>query len=217
MDGKPEGIGWRNKFVDLIVVVAGIYIAFALNNWQEDKRKETLQKQYLTSLRDDLVKDQKIVDDDLVALLRQTEKTKKLSAYALGATYSKDSLYHYLTGILSVTTFYPNNYTFQSIIHSGDLTHFTDVEFIRALTELYNGTYMTMKEIDRIQLDSFQEHIVGRIVAGLPYDDKYLHSESFKGLVGTVQSFNEQKIKLHQDAKESIRKLLEQVNGRISE
>ena len=61
---------WNNKkylinhLIELVVVVIGISIAFALNRWYENTKSEELEQKYMESLFDDLEKDKDIVDWD---------------------------------------------------------------------------------------------------------------------------------------------------------
>ncbi len=46
-------INWGSKFVDLIIVIAGITIAFSLNTWKENHEKTQEQREYLNSFLDE--------------------------------------------------------------------------------------------------------------------------------------------------------------------
>lgn len=49
-----QKIHWKNHFMELLVVVIGITIAFILENWRQERASSELEQKYLTSFKDDL-------------------------------------------------------------------------------------------------------------------------------------------------------------------
>ena len=47
---------WTAIFLDFIIVVVGILIAFQITNWNEGRAEQRLERQYLERLRDDLTR-----------------------------------------------------------------------------------------------------------------------------------------------------------------
>lgn len=45
---------WHVYLIEMLVIIFSILMAFWLNNWSEDKRERSLEKQYITSLLEDL-------------------------------------------------------------------------------------------------------------------------------------------------------------------
>lgn len=50
-------INWWQYIVELIVVIIGISIAFSLENWREHQKEHQITKEYLESLKVDLMLD----------------------------------------------------------------------------------------------------------------------------------------------------------------
>ena len=48
---------WYKYLLELIVITAGVLGAFALNNWNEDRKIQALEKKYFTNLKNDLEAD----------------------------------------------------------------------------------------------------------------------------------------------------------------
>lgn len=210
-------ISWPNKLIDLIVVIAGVTIAFALTNWQQGSQAEAKQHRYLTLLRNDLVKDRDVLVEDMKGLREQIHKCNRLLALTKEKDPKPDSLNYLLTGIMSQATFSPNNFTFQAIGQSGDISGIDDVDLMRELSELYLGTYPSIKEVERIALNSFEEHIVGRIVSGKGFGPKEIKEPGFDGLVSVLNGLNGQRLSRYEQAVKQINLLLDRINPRLEE
>lgn len=48
--GRGPKINWKNHFIELLVVIIGISIAFSLNNWKESSKDKKPEKRYLQNL-----------------------------------------------------------------------------------------------------------------------------------------------------------------------
>ena len=48
---------WREYLIELIVIIAGILLALALNNWNEDRKDRVVEKNYLKGIQADFKKD----------------------------------------------------------------------------------------------------------------------------------------------------------------
>ncbi len=51
---QRQKINWLNHFIELVVVVIGITLAFMLNNWREAYVNHRMEEKYLNSFMDDL-------------------------------------------------------------------------------------------------------------------------------------------------------------------
>lgn len=210
-----EAIQWRNQIVNLFSVFIGVYIAFALNKYQANNDQAKLQKQYLTSLKNDLVKDLDLIKTDIKQLDTLNYKNARLIEYSQDRLESSDSLNYFITGIMSQTIFHPNNFTFLSLLHSGDLTYFADVDFIRDLTELYNGQYASIKELDDIGVKGMQDQIVPLLIRGAGLTDKTMKGSSFTNLVTVFKGWNNQKISIYIKAKDLIERILQEIDRKL--
>ncbi|MBK9931495.1 MAG: hypothetical protein IPP04_16685 [Saprospiraceae bacterium] len=215
MSQNKEAIQWRNQIVNLFSVFIGVYIAFALNKYQANNNQARLQKQYLTSLKNDLVKDLDLIQTDILQLDTLKYKNTRLISYSQDQFDPSDSLNYFITGIMVQTIFHPNNFTFLSLLHSGDLTHFADVDFIRDLTELYNGQYASIQELDAIGVKSMQDQLVPLLIQGSGLTDKTMKGASFTNLVTVFQSWNDQKQRTYYKAKNLIEKILPEIDRKL--
>ena len=94
---------WTGVFIELVIVVVGVFIGLQVNNWNEQRQDRALEKQYLQRLHDDIqlsietanfnIRDMRMqyrLDDDMLAALHScrlegAEKNRFIAgAYALG-------------------------------------------------------------------------------------------------------------------------------------
>ena len=48
---NKSSIGWKSKFIDLLIVIIGITIAFQLNNFNESNKSNAKESDYLKSFK----------------------------------------------------------------------------------------------------------------------------------------------------------------------
>ena len=53
----------KYAFGEIILVVIGILIALQINNWNESRKQSTLEKEFLTSIKNDLKQDKAFIQE----------------------------------------------------------------------------------------------------------------------------------------------------------
>lgn len=112
---------WGSALRELILITMGIYLAFALNNWGERRKERDIEKFYLGNLLTD-------VDRSIVQLERhlRMDSFQIRGAHILdgllaqGRGADRDSLRNYLNSFNTNPRFRMNNYSYQSLLQSGD-------------------------------------------------------------------------------------------------
>jgi hypothetical protein len=141
-------------------------------------------------------------------------KINGIFRYINNDTSALDSGNYFLSGILRQPTFYPVNFTYQSLINSNDLGGF-DISFRKDLIELYNGNYALIEELDQIGMRNFQEHIISMIIErGSFFDDEFVRSKSFAALTGITKDLLTQRQRSYQESVALIDRLLQRIDTR---
>jgi hypothetical protein len=210
---KSRGkIQWKNQFVNLVAVILGVYIAFALNDWQVNKSLSKKRHEAILSLKDELLKDKEELTKGLGEIDTLTLKIKGLFRYSEMDSTAADSMNYFMGGILTQQVFNPNNFTFQSLINTGDMGGLSDITFRRDILELYNGHYNTIKDLDEIGMKNFQEYIIAAVVQeGGRFDDAFIRSPSFKATIGVIQDLLNSRRKAYKASLEVIEKIVAQI------
>lgn len=190
-------INWLDHFVNLIVVITGISIAFALNNWNESKKTDELHDTYIQSMIDDLDVD----IHELDSLINYDQENLKIFRRVLNARTSplnEDSINIAFSRIASLRVFSSRNITYESIKSSGKF-ELLDLKLRIDIIEFYHSGYDQIAEIEEYYRMNFDNQIIPFLL-----EDAYqrsngptmevLLSEKFRTILGLHISFLTQKI-----------------------
>lgn len=154
---------WFSVFVDLIIVVVGVYIGIEVSNWNEDRQESERASIYLERIRSDLVSDVQDIDD-------------RVSYWSQVLEYGVGAIEHAENGILvensipkTIVAYYqasqtsswlPNDSTFQELNGAGDLRLIRDDSLVASLSEHYVGIERIEEIVFRVS-PKYREHIRG--------------------------------------------------------
>jgi len=142
---------WYKYLLELIVITAGVVGAFALNNWNEQRKQNIVEHKYLLNLKNDLEADMIGLDTLLETGARKIRASKNLKERAyedsVGSLYDFSNV---IKQLIIVGGFSPNHSTFEEMQSTGNLSRLANDSLKLKLLEL-NRTY----EI----IDGFQEHV----------------------------------------------------------
>lgn len=137
---------------EIILVVIGILIALQINNWNESKKLNTIEKEFVVSIKNDLLRDKEYLKD-IIGIIEPKNEAYKILNNDLNELYTSDrkSLDSvFLNYFSSQRTFYPISDTYESAVSGNQLTQFKSIELIQKLVKLYNSTYDRLIENGQI-------------------------------------------------------------------
>lgn len=142
---------WPEYLLEILVITIGIMGAFALNNWNEDRKQNNIEKKYLINLKNDLQADIIGLDTFMLVAERKIVAAKNLNERALkdsvGVLYDLSNV---LKELIFVSGFNPNQSTFEEMQSSGNFSRLRNDSLKLQLMQL-NRTYET--------IEGFQEHV----------------------------------------------------------
>jgi hypothetical protein len=126
---------------EIILVVIGILIALQINNWNEERKQNKLEKIYLTRLLNELKKDIVTFSNEIQRLEKNNEKIVNLSNIFKDENYN-DSLLVRLTNEYMIfgTTypmFNPSTSTFEDLSSTGNLSVISNTEIRDSIVKHY--------------------------------------------------------------------------------
>tara|TARA_R110002124_G_scaffold279503_1_gene452109 strand:- start:76 stop:819 length:744 start_codon:yes stop_codon:yes gene_type:complete len=164
MEKNKTGKYFKYAIGEIILVVIGILIALQINNWNENRKANTLEKNYYCLLLDDLNQDKQQVEvlktlvkeridysNQMISVIQQNQSD--------ATEFGKNLRYAIRLGTKS---FQPNDATYQDIKSSGNLSIIKDKNIIKALntyfktTDGYSKTILKNVDLDFNQLSSFK-------------------------------------------------------------
>jgi hypothetical protein len=111
---------WSDYFIELLIVIIGISIAFWLNNMALEDKANREKIAYLKDIKSDLKKDSL----RLTYNIKNNEVKKEKLDYSLQLIQESaqiDSVLNYIIEIGNYDFFNPDNFTITSLLQSGDL------------------------------------------------------------------------------------------------
>lgn len=135
-------------FAELMVVIVGITIAFALDNLGQIKKEQSTEKLYLEALALDLEK-------DIAQLTRFRDSTNTILKnvgesfqYIYSNQPTEAFRRRHITSTYTAPYFHSNNGTYISLINSGDMNVISDFELRTSIVDLYSVAYSEMEQQD---------------------------------------------------------------------
>lgn len=194
--------------MNLVAIVIGVYLGFAITSFQQHRAERQLADRYLASLRSDLEKDRETIGRDVQQLQALVKKGSRLVREPSILTLPQDSIQYYFTALTTQTTFQPNSHTYLAMVNDGSIAGMIDLDVSKSLSTLYNGSYEEIKVLDQIAIRNFQDHIIDRMIRDGGFNREYISSASFRALVDIVRDINQQKEQAYQTAASQIDSLL---------
>lgn len=170
---SKKKISWRLHFVELIVVIIGITIAFTLEGISDKNKEQQLEEAYLASLKSDIQRDideiRLVIDSSLV--IRQI--LNETFQYAYSGQKVEVFKRHHITSTYTPPYFYTKNGTYLSLVNSGNLNVLKNFEIKSDLADLYEVSYGEI-----VRLDSFLKKLVDDMI--YPYMIKNIEFSGFR-------------------------------------
>jgi hypothetical protein len=144
--GKPASrTGRYLKYAigEIILVMIGILLALQVNNWNESRKQDVTEKEFITGILNDLKQDKAYIEL-VIKIADKKQNTYKHISNNLSELYKTNR--KYLDSLLRIyfvsqRTFYPIFGSYQSAISGNEISKFKNKKFSAFVTKLYNSTY----------------------------------------------------------------------------
>ncbi|MGB3618374.1 MAG: DUF6090 family protein [Catalinimonas sp.] len=210
-------IDWVQQGVELLVVILGITIALALNNWNEGRRARRLRSQYLSQLRADLVSDSLTLADE--AGVNRRSLTLADTLFRLMASGAPaDTLAELTLRLTNISEFIVDGTTYE---RTERLDPIRDAELIMGVKRL-RGQFEAVDFLERILynymegdfstliLESYDLDLSARAMR--PVDLTVFGTPGYRLRIAAYFSYAQQKADAYAAAQRSIRELLAQID-----
>jgi len=146
-DNKPLKY-MRYAIGEIVLVVIGILIALSINNWNEERKQNIAEKEFINGIKIDLAQDK----DYIKSIIKLSDNRKEAYLFLNQELVNLyDTNRYHLDSLLSEYfipqgTFYPISGTFQAAISGNEITKFKNKSFSNSVTKLYNTTYTRLMD-----------------------------------------------------------------------
>ena len=211
-------IDWKSKFIDLLIVIVGISIAFKLNNWNESIKSEARTKDYIQAFYDETLANQ----ENLTAAVNYAEANKSnidtLKNILLLKNYDDERIMGYAAGMMGLAQFKPITITMDNITASGEFDLIKDVELRKQLISTYES-YNTTQSLEGLLLAYVDKYPTPYFFENIKFSDfsslgpDFIQDPIFENIVFGYQVLLGQQIKGYQDGLEKINLLQEKLSA----
>jgi hypothetical protein len=140
---------------EVLLVVIGILLALQINNWNESRKQDLAEQEFIEGVKYDLSQDR-----DYIQMIIQSAESKfrllDVLEREIFFLYENDrpqldSLVN--TYFIAERTFYPISGSFESAVSGNELSKFENKAFTSAVTKIYNSGYARLKD-NALETDS---------------------------------------------------------------
>ncbi|MEP2936167.1 MAG: hypothetical protein ABJM06_12835 [Gilvibacter sp.] len=153
---------------EILIIIIGISLSFALNDWEQRKSDKKEYSSYLKRLQEDIRIDSLQMVNDKSSYRNKIRGVDLIFSYHSG--FSRDSIallgeaQNALQGFIK---FLPNDNTFQILSSTGDFKVFTNDSLVSELFQLYRYDYafieMTGKEAEDERSQAINPYMVNNV------------------------------------------------------
>ncbi len=142
---------WRDLLKELFIVVVGIWIAFAVNNWAVNRDNQAVLQDYLKSLQSDLAADTLTITENLSILHKSLTFQQSLipnfyrkmpGADTIASNFFRRSPFPYFSSHAA---------TFNTLVNTGDLKLVKSFRLKKAILDHYDKYEVLYRENERAE------------------------------------------------------------------
>ena len=206
-------IDWTSKFVDLIIVIVGISIAFKLNTWNESNKANREIEEYILSFNEESSRNKATLSGALDYSLLIKKDLDSLKLILLAKEYDHPKIKDYTASMMGISNFIPNTTTMENITASGEFGLIKDLTLREKLIDTYTSYKSTMK-VDQILLDYVDKYLTPYFFENIRFSDfteikgDFIENPEFENIVFGYDVLLKQQIKNYSKALEKIDSLI---------
>ncbi|NRB46122.1 MAG: hypothetical protein HRU41_00505 [Saprospiraceae bacterium] len=212
-------INWRYAIGEVIIVIIGISIAFALNNWAESNQARKVEALYLKNLEKDLSNDLDSLNKNLYLLGQNLEDINQLRPHLGRQIPGRDTVFGKVFRVAETVAFIPEDATYHTLINSGDFKLISDFDLKSAIEKHYREYLHMQRAYDR--RDNFSKNYMADFFVSLDYDAIYARKLDFmddkrlRNMIFSLQGIIYLQIKAADNAKKSTEDLLASIQEKL--
>ena len=123
---------------EIVLVVVGILIALAINNWNEQKKNDEAESEYYCRILQDLELDKQKINEIIATYDNRIRVSKEILLELDSGKNDKNFLLNKFLIAFRGEAFVPRNVTFQDMVSSGNIRLIKDSEIKNSLIQFYS-------------------------------------------------------------------------------
>jgi len=142
---------------EILLVMIGILLAFQVNSWNDQRKRDLLEISILKELKENLMVDIVDIDENVINHRQTLKSSKVISSVIENDLPINDSLNNHFSNIIIVPMFLPTKTAYENLKLTG--TRLIENKSLRlAIIELYERKYPFLKDvIDRERVKMYND------------------------------------------------------------
>jgi len=210
-------INWPEKVIDFLIVIFGITIAFQLNNWNEIRKSELKERNYIQSFYEENIDNETNLKNALSFSLSNKKNIDTLIHIIQSKNYSDRSIQTLLQSMLQISNYNPATTTMDNITASGEFELIKDINLRKEIINNYK-THNTTLKFEGLLLDHMNNYLIPfyfeniRFADPHPLDKDLINTPLFENIVFGYSVLLNQQIDGYQNNLEKIISLNEELD-----
>ena len=213
MGKKKFKIDWRSKFIDLLIVITGISIAFKLNTWNESNKANREIEDYLLSFQEESASNKAALSAAHEYSISIKKDIDSLKVLLIKEDFGNKNIKTYVSSLMGLSNFIPVTTTMENITASGQFGLIKDPELKKRLINSYTKYKATIKAddilmdyVDKYLTPYFFENVRFRNFSSIKGD--FINNPKFENIVFGYEVLLNQQIQQYENALIEIDTLL---------
>ncbi len=155
-------------FAELMILIIGITVSFALNEYWQQKREEKQEIQLLKSFKANLINDSTLLSVGAEFMDSQVESARRLILLNENAPFTDSTALDVVT-LLSYIPFTPEDITFQEMKSLGTSHIIQNDSLSKEIIGLYERSYENIQEWAGIDADHVKDKLITYTIEHFPF------------------------------------------------
>ncbi len=206
---------WTNYLIELFIVIIGITIAFWLNNMAEASKEKTLESKFIQDIRADLVRDSTNLHTSFRFNKKKVGRVEGILQLLISDDQMQyqDSLFARLGVIGNYNFFFPESFTINSLLQSGDFKLLQSDELKKEILRLrwmYEMIERDQNNLTKALDDNYYPKVLTEIdmISGQVKDPAFFYGTQFRNWVVYVLNDTNNLTSQYKRAKDQINKII---------
>lgn len=217
-----SNIKWREYLIELLVVIIGISIAFAIENYAAHRKEKAEELLHLKGIVDDLETDARVFKEFAGYTKSTLNYVRRFNELIRNNDRTNDSLNYLLLRSGWISSYEPRDITYNSLKTSGGLERLTSFELRRKIVYHYEhkvNDVLFQNELHKRNLDVYITPILLKysdFTSTKGLDDDFFDLRENRNTFSSLEGQLSNKYQDYEAAVEFTEEILEEVKAEVS-